>query len=346
MRLSLVALLALLVAPGALAGQGKDKPEPPKPPCEPTAGRALIRGTLVDSTTALPLDGAGIVLRWGAELREKKEGETDHQGRFRLCDAPLGTTVTVQANFWGGHTQVQVTPTDTTSAPLALRLDAPHSLLGGHVVGPDGKPVEGAAVRLEGLVDPRITSPEGAFSFGLVPSGSYALTVEHLAFTTVVDTVDVDVSTGVDATIHVAPGVIAIAPISVVVRSLVLERRGFYERQKYGHGQFVTRQQIEAQHLQESADILARMPGVRIQAKAFGDRSVATARAGCPMRYVVDGARTTQTYSMDFLTLGDIEGVEVYLGPSQVPTEFSAFPGETGGSCGLVIVWTRQNLKL
>lgn len=341
-----LALLALLLAPGALAGQRKDAPDPR---CVAKPGRAVIRGTLVDSTTSLPLEGAGVVLRWGAdrngELREKSEAETDHQGRFRLCDAPLGEPVLVRADFWSGHTELRLTPTDS-AAQLTLELDAPHSLLQGRVVDQNNRAVAGASVRLEGLVDARITDPEGAFSFGRVPPGRYEVTVEHLAFTTVLDTLELDFATGVEATIRVAPGVIALDPITIVVRSLVLERNGFYDRQKYAHGQFITRQQIESQHLQESADILARLPGVRLQPRRFGDRSVATARAGCPMRFIVDGTRTTPNYSMDYVGLHDIEGIEVYLGPSQVPTEFSAFPGETGGSCGVVIVWTRQNLKL
>src|SRR5438270_1297334 len=127
MRLTALALAALLLAPVRLVGQAKDK-DAPKPPCTPKSGHAVVQGSLVDSATALPLDGAGIVLHWSTsrdgEMREKREGETDHQGHFRMCDAPLGMPVIVQANFWGQHVEARLDArSDTASAPLALRMD-------------------------------------------------------------------------------------------------------------------------------------------------------------------------------------------------------------------------------
>jgi hypothetical protein len=350
MRLTALVLGALLLAPVRLVAQSQDKSkDPPAPPCTPKAGRAVVRGSLVDSATALPLDGAGIVLHWTTRGdTQKKEGETDHEGRFRMCDAPLGTPVMVQANFWGAHVETRLeAQTDTSGAPLALSVDAPHSLLQGRVLDQSSQAVSGASVRIAGLADARVTDPDGTFDFGRVPPGTYRVTVEHLAYKPVTDTVEVDFSTRVDATIHVAPDVIALAPISIEVHSLVLQRNGFYDRQKYGHGAFITRQQIEKEHVQESADVLRRVAGIRMQGPGrLGDRNVATARAGCPMRYIIDGTRTSTSYSIDYVSLGDIEGIEVYLGPSQVPSEYAAFPGETGGGCGLIIIWTRQNVKI
>lgn len=348
MRRTAPALVALLLVPAALLGQDKDARKPPPPPCAPEPGRAVLRGTVVDSATALPLDGAGVELHWGADragvMRNSKEGETDHAGRFRMCDAPLDAPVVIDIRFWGSHVQRRVVQADTAQAPLDIQMNAPHSLLQGRVLDPSNQAVAGATVRLGGMRDVQITDEQGGFKFGRVPPGSYEVKVEHIAFTTVMDTLEVDFGSGVEATVHVAPGVIPLAPITVVVRSLELERNGFYNRQKYGHGTFVTRQQIEARHFQESADILARVTGVRLQPRRTGGASVATARAGCPMRFLVDGVRTSPTYSIDYVLVGDIEGVEIYLGPSQVPMEFSAFPGEVGGNCGLVVVWTRRNL--
>lgn len=337
---------ALLLAPVAAAAQDSPDDEP----CTPKAGRGVVEGTVVDSTTAIPLEGAGVSVKWLSDPRgdrwEEEEGETDDQGRFRVCDAPPGFDLVVQAGFWGDRSREQRTTLGPgLSASLALRIDGPHSLLDGRVVDDQSnEPVVGAEVRLEGVPLPQITALDGAFRFGRIPPGTYQVEARHLAFTTVVDTLELDLSTSVAATIRVSPSVIPLAPITVVVRSLVLERAGFYERQRHNNGHFVTRQQIEEQHPLQSSEMLRRVPSVRLVRTRDG--LVAIARANCPFRYVIDNIRTGPDFTIDMIPTGDIEGLEVYLGPSQVPGEFSNFGSDVGGTCGVIVVWTRRNVKI
>lgn len=339
-------VLAALLLPGALAGQKREKDEP----CTPKAGKGALEGVVLDSITRVPLESAGVSVRWQPDprsaYRDEQEGETDRDGRFRVCDVPRGLPLRVLAGFWGQRSvEREAHLDDTTAAPLTLLVDAPHSIVAGRVIdAQSGAPVAGASVRLEGLADAQITDAEGVFRFGRIPPRRYALQVEHLAFATLRDTLDVDVATGVDATIKLAPGVIALDPITVVVRSLVLERSGFYERQGRGNGHFVTRQQIDALHPLQSTEILRRVPSVRLQRGRDG--VIALGRASCPFRYVIDGVRTGPDFSIDLIPTGDIEGLEVYLGPSQVPGEFAGFSSDPGGTCGVIVVWTRRRLKL
>jgi hypothetical protein len=207
-----------------------------------------------------------------------------------------------------------------------------------------GQPVPGASIRLEGVPDARVTDADGAFAFGRVPPRRYPFEVTHLAFQALRDTLEVDVASGVDATLRIAAGVVPLEPIRVVVRSLVLDRVGFYERQRRNNGQFVTRQQIEARRPLQSSEILRRIPNLRLQRGRDG--LVALGRASCPMRYVMDGVRTGPDFSIDLVPAADIEGVEVYLGPSQVPGEFTGPGSDLAGGCGVIVVWTRRNLKL
>jgi hypothetical protein len=138
--------------------------------------------------------------------------------------------------------------------------------------------------------------------------------------------------------------VIPIDPITVVVRSLVLERVGFYDRRGRSSGHFVSRQQIDDQHPLVSSEILRRIPGVRLLRGRNG--LTAIARANCPFRFVIDGVRTGPDYTIDLIPTMDIEGLEIYLGPSQVPGEFSGLGSDIGGTCGVIVVWTRRNLKV
>jgi hypothetical protein len=346
MRRAALLGFALLLAPGALSAQD----DPPDEPCTPKPGTGVVVGTVLDSLTTIPLEGAGVSVRWQPDRRtdwwEEEEGETDHAGGFRVCDAPFGVLLLVRAGFWGDRSKEQnATLAETGSEPLVLRVDGPHSLLAGTVRDAEsGQPVVGAEVRLEGVTEVRITGADGAFQFGRVPPRDYQVEIRHLAYTTVVDTLDVDVAAGVNATIRVSPGVIPLDPITVVVRSLVLERAGFYERRDRSSGHFVTRQQIDDQHPLQSSELLRRIPGVRLLRGRNG--LTAIARANCPFRFVIDNVRTGPDYTIDLLPTMDIEGLEIYMGPSQVPGEFMGFGTDIGGTCGVIVVWTRRNLKI
>lgn len=339
-------LFTLLLAPAALAAQTEAADEP----CIPKPGMGLVEGTVLDSTTAIPLQGAGVFVRWQPDGRsdrwQERDGETDHRGRFRVCDAPPGVLLAVQAGFWGQRSaERNATLDEAMSASLVLRVDSPHSLLEGRVIDDrSNQPVAGAEVRLETVPNVQITNAEGAFGFGRIPPGTYAVEIKHIAFITVLDTLEVDLSTSVAATIRVAQGVIPLAPITVLVRSLVLERAGFYERRDRNSGHFVTRQQVEELKPLQSSELLRRIPSVRLQRGRDG--VTALARANCPFRFVIDGVRTGPDFSIDLISTGDIEGLEVYLGPSQVPGEFSSFGSDMGGTCGVIVIWTRRNIKI
>ena len=232
----------------------------------------------------------------------------------------------MRAGFWGASSQEQgTTLDDSTSAQLRFLVDAPHGLLVGKVVDDQtSQPVAGAEVRLQRIADAHITTPDGGFRFGRVPPGTYQVQVRHFAFATVLDTLDVDVSTSVEATIRVSPDVIPLAPISVIVRSLVLERAGFYQRQERRSGHFITRQQVQDQSPLQPSELLQQIPGVRFVRGRDG--LLALARANCPFRFVIDEiGRTTSTFTIDLIPTGDIEGLEVYLGPSRVRPSSAPF---------------------
>jgi hypothetical protein len=60
------------------------------------------------------------------------------------------------------------------------------------------------------------------------------------------------------------------------------------------------------------------------------------APARCAPEYIVD-ERTDNMFGPS-VPIRDIEAIEVYLGPSDVPGEFA---GSNSG-CGVVVIWTRS----
>jgi hypothetical protein len=153
---------------------------------------------------------------------------------------------------------------------------------------------------------------------------------------------------------------------------------GFNRRQKMGLGHFITRAEIDRHAPTNSADILRRVPGVRVQANRAGDHIVTMTRSTsrCRVHYYVDnmpmpteelldaaieqritadasangnGAETRArarskklnrdlpAFTIDQIPPEMIEAIEVYRGAAEIPVEYR----RTGGSCGVVLIWTK-----
>jgi outer membrane receptor for ferrienterochelin and colicin len=110
-----------------------------------------------------------------------------------------------------------------------------------------------------------------------------------------------------------------------------------------GQGNYVTREDIEARHAARLSDALSSVPGINLvrhgvhggMAVRFMNSSVI--RRDCVPQYWLDGVRADDVEIDDF-SPSDIEGIELYQGPSTTPLQFSQ--GATT-KCGAVVIWTR-----
>lgn len=128
------------------------------------------------------------------------------------------------------------------------------------------------------------------------------------------------------------PAVAVEAPASLGRRYVDFERR-----KMQGRGQYVTRAEIEANGSSTLQDAVRNLRGVNLDCVGTGC-SIRMARA--PMRclpeYVVD-ERVDNIFGPT-VPIRDIEAIEIYTGPSEVPGEFA---GRNAG-CGVVVIWTRS----
>lgn len=144
--------------------------------------------------------------------------------------------------------------------------------------------------------------------------------------------------------------VVLLAPLEVVARShrngsAVLDN--FRARMESGMGTFVTRADIERQRPTLVTDVLATLPGVRLEnAGGSGTRRMVFMRSGCPAQIYVDGFHINRTMGPgdsgltvdDVISPGSVEGIEVYRGLATIPAEFLS----SSSSCGVVAIWTRR----
>ena len=97
------------------------------------------------------------------------------------------------------------------------------------------------------------------------------------------------------------------------------------------------------------ADVIREAPGVRLSTDQYGkDRiTLRTAMGGsCLPVLILDGVGIRPPWE-DLLDVEDLDGVEVYSRPVQVPVRFYGLvPGQdvraSSAQCGLVVAWTRQ----
>jgi hypothetical protein len=229
-------------------------------------------------------------------------------------------------------------------------------LLRGRVLErPGDRPVGGALVQLlrsdSTLVASAITDADGAFSIrtmDALPAGGYLYIgrLGYLEARVPLNTTTTDASVVV---IHLDADPVAIAAVDVrgTARNPALDNVGFYRRQRVGIGRFITRDMLETGRYsteRKVIDMLRRVPGVT-HAGERPDGGYAYLRAPqmamradtafCHATFFVDGM--PQGTQLQPLNTYDVEAVEVYVGPSQVPAQFTVM----GSMCGAVLIWMR-----
>jgi hypothetical protein len=114
--------------------------------------------------------------------------------------------------------------------------------------------------------------------------------------------------------------------------------RDFERRLKTGRGQYVTRTQIEERQYNTLQDVMRQLRGVHVDCGGGAGCFITMARApmGCSPDYIID-EMVDNAFGPN-TPIRDIEAIEVYTGPADVPGEFA---GANAG-CGLVVIWTRN----
>lgn len=205
----------------------------------------------------------------------------------------------------------------------------------------NGRGVDGAEVVLQGTPWFVVADDRGRFRLETLRPGRYVFEVHRIGYHSRTDTLDVPEGVSLELTFELSVEPIPLAGIEVVTRSLLLESRGFYDRQRQGfRGFFLDRPAIEKRDPLYVTDLFRNIPGVDVVNGAFLRMSQSVTLLGggrgCEPSVWLDGIRSNMR-NYDFIRPDHIEGVEVYTG--------GGAPGKYNDLCGTVVIWTRVTTR-
>ena len=187
------------------------------------------------------------------------------------------------------------------------------------------------------------TDSSGRYAFVALPAGSVHLLVRAPSFPPTEVIVELRVGQDLERTIMLdstASGrAVQTLPVVAVSAAAPVDRRliDFQRRRRTGRGHYLTREEIERSSASSIQDAVRSFRGVAVDCGGGMGCFIRMVRAPmqCRPDYVVD-RRVDNTFGPS-TAIRDIEALEVYTGPSDVPGEFA---GYTAG-CGVIVIWTR-----
>ncbi|MGD8321845.1 MAG: carboxypeptidase-like regulatory domain-containing protein, partial [Gemmatimonadota bacterium] len=186
-----------------------------------------------------------------------------------------------------------------------------------------------------------VSDAAGDFSVHLDRPGTFVLHASRLGYYAAVSTpLEVREGKRVRVTIRLVLNPLAVDSLSVDVRRppTLLETEGFYTRMRRSQGTFLTRRDIlELRGVDDIPSLLRTVTGVSVRSDVFGKEHVLLrhGRGLCAPTLIFDGTVIRPPWE-DLVDIENLEGLEIYPRPSQVPGRFSV-----SGACGVVVAWSR-----
>jgi Carboxypeptidase regulatory-like domain len=249
-------------------------------------------------------------------------------------------------------------------------VDTTTRLLGevrGHVRSPEGAPIAGAEVALAASDSEAVTGGDGAFRLGGLPAGRHRLRIRAVGFRPLdVGFLLSDAVRSLDTTLTLHRPLQTLDSLVVNAQPTTFmagKMEEVEQRRKLGFGRFLTRAELHdplrgdlAMQLRRFARItLVALPwecGGGLAAAAW-DRGSAPTKVICGpfvlpycfLMVYLDGAlywspsmgTMRPPPDLDRFNMLDLEAVELYRSPSELPIEYTG----PEAACGVLLLWTR-----
>ena len=179
------------------------------------------------------------------------------------------------------------------------------------------------------------TDDDGRFLVGNVRPGDHEVEISYRGRSSKLYRLTLDSGVQTDVSIAIKDGVITVPTIEVEIEGgKAGKMRNFQHRMATEPGYFITRADIERRDARHVADMLRMVPGVHIGTSFGAPTEIAMRGRDCTIEYFIDGM-PTPGLDPNNIPAWDIEGIEVYRGPSEIPVQY-----RMPNSCAAILLWT------
>jgi hypothetical protein len=204
------------------------------------------------------------------------------------------------------------------------------------------------------------TDSAGNFEFAGVGLGAFRLRASRLGYRETIGDLALESDSVVSVELRMAAQSVVLQPVTVMTRSgqrMSAEMRGFMERMQTGHGRFITRSEILGRRAGRVTDVLTGIPNLRPSSGRMGTSghpmSRGSSSAQCQIMFIIDGVRMIHPMPTtprvrpaefvidDYVSPSEIDGIEVYRGEADTPSQFSS----PLVRCGTIVIWTRRGKR-
>lgn len=202
----------------------------------------------------------------------------------------------------------------------------------------------------------RLSGANGGFVFSVDP-GHYQFSAFRIGYGPGTSPfVKVEEGDSVEVEFRIAQEAIVLDPLTVTASARPWYEHmkppalwEYYERSehmaKLGLGRFLDRDELRVLQGMPVSIAIGNQPGMQAVAAGNGARFQVLGRLDCPALFFLNGQQVRlgdHWFIDDFVSMADVEAIEVYTGAAELPGEFHGMRG--GGNCGAVVVWTKRTI--
>ena len=316
----------------------------------------IVFGRTSASDGKTRLAGAQVELQWETleatrdtvPRYQTRVVRSDSIGRYVVCGVQEFGPAGVIAVARGLRSSALLLPGDIVPVRradllLGATADSARTLVDGVVQDSDGQPVSEATIAIDGVETSVRSGADGRFRMTNVPTGTRMLSARKVGLLPFLAPIDV-VDGGVRNHIVAVERGVTIEGVRITARSAISrDRREFDERKRTGIGRVMDSTTIMMFPRLQSA--LRQYPSVLVATANNGIDftllgRVVSGGARCHAYIYVDGVIESSEY-LTILPPENIAATELYTSAEFAPARFRGL----GGSCAVLLVWTKNFLR-
>ena len=185
-----------------------------------------------------------------------------------------------------------------------------------------GPAIEGARISLVGTAFAVISNRRGEVSFNGLTPGKYIIQASAIGYSTLSSPIEVKALETLEVEFEAEAQSVRLPDIEVAETPNL--PADFLRRSQSGRGRYFNRAEIERRNPPTVADLLRTVPGMRIACRGpVCSAGLMRAPRNCPPSFWIDGIPADPVVAW-LQPPRDLDGVEVYSGPSETPPELDS----------------------